>query len=66
MFEISWEDELAEVHSEIISAFNFLEYCRLPENIAMAKETGALKDAHAALENSCKRLRAFHKKKIII
>lgn len=58
---IEWEHRLTTKLSNLSAALDFLDVCRIPENIEQAKETGALKDAHEQLESSARQLVKFIK-----
>jgi hypothetical protein len=56
MNDIRWEQVLTSRLSSLEKSLEFLDQCRLPENMEEAYATGALKDAHNGLEQSAREL----------
>lgn len=60
--EQPWEDRLTNKLSKVAASLDFIDQCRKPENIEIAKETGALRDATEWLESSARELVGFIRK----
>lgn len=60
--EQPWEDRITNKLSKVAAALDFIDQCRKPENIEIAKETGAMRDAAEWLESSARELVEFIRK----